>query len=92
METDRPAVNAGGDGQFKSDRFCSLLDALVAMRWDLNQWLRAGPDPPPTLTLHLARVGSELDGAINALKILIGEAGNMKHNPANNPPRQPPRA
>ena len=78
MEVNRPAVNlagGGGDGRLKADEFCSLLDTLVAVRWDLNQWLRAAPDLPLTLTLHLMRVGSELDGTINVVKILIGEPG-----------------
>jgi len=68
----RPEVNAGTDGRFDANQLCSLLDTLVAMRWDLNQCLRADPDLPVTITLHLLRVGSELDGSINVLKMFIG--------------------
>ena len=73
METNRLEVHAGGNGRFEENRLCSLLDTLVAMRWDLNQCLRADPDLPVTITLHLLRVGSELDSSINVLKIFIGE-------------------
>jgi hypothetical protein len=69
----RPEVNASADGRLAADPLCSLLDTLVAMRWDLNQCLRADPDLPVTLTLHLMRVGSELDGSINVLKMFIAE-------------------
>jgi hypothetical protein len=73
MDIHRSAVNAGGNGRFEANQLCSLLDTLVAMRWDLNQCLRADPDLPVTITLHLLRVGSELDGSINVLKMFIGD-------------------
>ena len=73
MEMNRQEVNAGGNGRFEENQLCSLLDTLVAMRWDLDQCLRADPDLPVTITLHLLRVGSELDGSINVLKMFIGE-------------------
>lgn len=74
MELNRPAVNPPADGRFNADPLCELLDTLVAMRWDLNQCLRAGQHLPSTMTAPLMRVDSELDGAINALKKLLDGA------------------
>ncbi len=71
MEMDRPMVNATGDGEFDRAQLCSLLDELVAMRWDLSAGLRDNPYPA-ILTAHLRRVGDELDVAIDAMKALIG--------------------
>jgi hypothetical protein len=78
----RSAVNAGGNGRLEANRLCGVLDALVAMRWDLDQCLRADPDLPVTLTLHLLRVGSELDGSINVLKMFIGDGGSSPQGQA----------
>ena len=33
-------------GGFKLDQLCSILDTLVAMRWQLSDGLRTGPDLP----------------------------------------------
>jgi hypothetical protein len=82
MEVNGPAVNASGNGQSKADQLCSVLDALVAMRWDLSQHLRDSPDLPETVTFHLLRVSSELDGTISALKIFIGEGGLLRQSQA----------
>jgi len=71
MEMSRPAVNATGDGELNRGQLCSLLDELVAMRWDLNKGLRDNPYPG-ILTAHLRRVGDELDVTIDAMKALIG--------------------
>jgi hypothetical protein len=74
MQLNRPAVNPPADGRFNAGPLCELLDTLVAMRWDLNQCLRAGQHLPSTMTAPLTRVDSELDGAINTLKKLLDDA------------------
>jgi hypothetical protein len=72
MEMNRPAVDATGDGEFNQNQLCSLLDELVAARWDLNKRLRDNPDLPSILTARLRRVGDELDIKIDAIKTLVG--------------------
>lgn len=76
MKMNLPEINASADGRFAANQLSSVLDTLVAMRWDLDQCLRASPDLPVTLTFHLLRVGSELDGSINVLKMFIGDGGS----------------
>ena len=76
MEMNRPAVNATGDGEFNRGELGSLLDELVAMRWDLSKGLRDKPDLPALLTAHLARVGDELDVTIEAMKALLRDHGS----------------
>ena len=75
MEVNRPAVNATGDGEFRPDRLCGLLDELVAMQWNLSKRLRDNPNLPASLTVRVRRVGGELELTIDALKSLIGEPG-----------------
>ncbi len=72
MEMNRPAVNFTGYGEFTRGELCSLLDELVAMRWDLSKGLCDKPDLPALLMEHPARVGDELDVTIDAMKALIG--------------------
>ena len=75
MEMNRPAVDAAGDGEFRRDPLCSLLDELVAMRWVLSKGVRDHPDLPANLTTRLRLAGSELDVTITELKALIGANG-----------------
>ncbi len=75
MEMNRPAVNPTGDGEFNRGQLCSLLDELVAMRWDLSKGLRDNPYPA-LLAAHLRRVGDELDITIEAMKALIRDHGS----------------
>ncbi len=72
MELNRSAVEPTGDGAFGRGRLCSLLDELVAMRWDLSDCLRDDSDFPAILAVHLRRVGDELDVTIGAVRALIG--------------------
>ena len=71
--TNRPAGYATGNGKFEQDQLCSLLDELVAMRWDLSKGLSDGF--PELLTNHLRRVSTELDVTIDTLTTLIREEG-----------------
>ena len=73
--TNRLAGYATGNGKFEQDQLCSLLDELVAMRWDLSKGLRDNPYPA-LLAAHLRRVGDELDITIEAMKALIRDHGS----------------
>ena len=73
MEMNRAAINATGDGEFKRNRLCGLLDELMVMHWDLSKNLRDNPDLPATLTARLWQVSAELDVTINTLKTLVRE-------------------
>jgi hypothetical protein len=64
-----------GDGRLRLDPLCHLLDALVAMRWDLKTRVHDGLELPEAVTVRLQGVDDDLDDVILALKSFLREQG-----------------
>jgi hypothetical protein len=73
----KPSVEKAppGDGRLKLDQLCQLLDALVAMRWDLKTRVDDGLELPEAVTVRLQSVDDDLDEVILTLKSFLRERG-----------------